>query len=86
VSVDPSPVVISARTVRTGMDRAIVAVVGARSTDGTVALAATGAASTPVMFSEAATLAPPSDFRGTKEYRLRLAEVLSARVRAELNS
>jgi CO/xanthine dehydrogenase FAD-binding subunit len=86
VSVDPSPVVISARTVRTGMDRAIVAVVGARSTDGTVALAATGAASTPVMFSEAATLAPPSDFRGTKEYRLRLAAVLSARVRAELNS
>jgi CO/xanthine dehydrogenase FAD-binding subunit len=86
VNVDPSVTVLSARTVRTGMDRAIVAVVGARFTDGSVVLAATGAGSTPVVFSDPATLRPPSDFRGTEPYRLQLAAVLSARVRADLTT
>ena len=84
VNVDPSVTVFSARTVRTGMDRAIVAIVGARFTDGTMVLAATGSANTPVVFSDSATLTPPSDFRGTESYRLQLAAVLSARVRSEL--
>jgi CO/xanthine dehydrogenase FAD-binding subunit len=86
VNVDPSVTVLSARTVRTGMDRAIVAVVGARFPDGTTVLAATGAANTPVVFSDPATLTPPSDFRGTQPYRLQLAAVLSARVRSRLTA
>jgi CO/xanthine dehydrogenase FAD-binding subunit len=86
VNVDPSVTVLSARTVRTGMDRAIVAVVGARFPDGTIVLAATGAANTPVVFSDPTSLTPRSDFRGTKPYRLQLAAVLSARVRSELTA
>jgi CO/xanthine dehydrogenase FAD-binding subunit len=85
VNVDPSATVLSARTVRTGMDRAIVAVVGARSSDGSIILAATGVASSPVVFSSPAELKPPSDFRGTSQYRLQLATVLSTRVRSALN-
>lgn len=86
VTLDPSMTVISARTVRTGMDRAIVAVVGARTPDGTLRLAVTGAASTPVMMTDPTVLKPSSDFRGSAEYRLRLAAVLGARVRAALGS
>ncbi len=86
INVDPSVTVLSARTVRTGMDRAIVAVVGARSGDGSITLAATGAAGTPVIFSDPAELKPPSDFRGTNQYRLQLAAVLSTRVRSAFNS
>lgn len=86
VTVDPSATVVSARTVRTGMDRAIVAVVGARSSDGTITLAATGAASTPVIFSDASSLKPVGDFRGSAQYRLQLAAVLCTRVRSTLST
>lgn len=82
ISVDPSRNIVSARTVRTGMDRAIVAIVGGQRVDGSVTLAATGMAKTPVVFSDPASLTPPSDFRGTEHYRRRLATVLTSRVRS----
>jgi CO/xanthine dehydrogenase FAD-binding subunit len=84
VNVDPTVNVVSERTVRTGMDRAIVAVVGARGADGAIRLAATGMASTPVAFANPALLNAPSDFRGTQNYRSQLAAVLTERVRAAL--
>lgn len=86
VTVDPSMIVLSARTVRTGMDRAIVAVVGLLSPDGAIRLAVTGAAESPVVFSDPSVLNPPSDFRGTTNYRLQLVSVLSTRVRKALGS
>jgi CO/xanthine dehydrogenase FAD-binding subunit len=84
VTVDPTKTILSERTNRTGMDRAIVAVVGSRASDGSITLAATGMSDTPVLFTDPASLAPPSDFRGTNKYRLQLAAVLTERVRTRL--
>jgi aerobic carbon-monoxide dehydrogenase medium subunit len=84
VSVDPACIVVSERTVRTGMDRAIVAVVGSSSADGSQTLAATGMAEVPRVFDDSALLQPPSDFRGTASYRSQLAAVLAERVRVSL--
>jgi CO/xanthine dehydrogenase FAD-binding subunit len=70
------------RTGRTPMDRPIVAAVAFRSAEGTVRLAMTGVATHPVVVDPAnlADLYPPSDFRGSSDYRKRLAEVLAQRV------
>jgi CO/xanthine dehydrogenase FAD-binding subunit len=84
LSVDPSCIVVSERTVRTGMDRAIVAIVGSCAASGSQTLAATGMAKVPTVFVDPASLNPLSDFRGTASYRSRLAEVLTARVRSSL--
>lgn len=84
VNVDPKCTVVSKRTVRTGMDRAIVAIVGSRAADGSLSMAATGMASSPKVFADPALLTPPSDFRGTATYRSQLATVLAGRVQAAL--
>lgn len=75
----------SARTGRTPADTSIVAAV-ARQGEAGLLLALTGVAATPVLVDPAdlAALDPPTDFRGTAEYRSRLAEVLTGRVLAQL--
>jgi putative selenate reductase FAD-binding subunit len=72
----------SERTVRTPADRPIVMAVAHRGSDGSMRLAMTGVAATPVLVDPAdlGSLEPPADFRGSTGYRLRLAEVLAARV------
>jgi aerobic carbon-monoxide dehydrogenase medium subunit len=74
------------RTGRTPGDVPIVAVVGRRAASGRLRLAVTGVAATPVLVDDSAVLQPPSDFRGSSEYRSSLASSLIARVRAELES
>jgi len=75
------------RTGRTPKDRPIVMVAGRSANDGGTLLVATGVAARPV-FIDTATLdqlEPPADFRGSSDYRLHLAEVLSGRVTEQLN-
>jgi CO/xanthine dehydrogenase FAD-binding subunit len=87
VRIEGNGEVASERTVRTGMDTPIVSVVGRRSADGTIRLAATGVSSTPVLLdptNPTGSITPPSDFRGTSEYRVELVRVLSNRVLARL--
>ena len=75
----------AARTGRTPSDTSIVAAVGRRTPTG-VHLALTGMASAPILIDpdQVDTLEPPGDFRGSSEYRLHLARVLSARVITQL--
>lgn len=74
------------RTGRTPMDRPIVMAVAHVSAEGaspgSVRLAMTGVAPLPVIVDSERIddLDPPSDFRGSSEYRRRLASVLAARV------
>ena len=73
-------------TGRTPMDTPIVAALGRRVGD-RIAIALTGVASTPVIVDPTDPtrgLEPPSDFRGSAEYRLRLATVLTARAMEDL--
>jgi len=80
-----------ASTGRTPADVPIVAAVAAIAGDETVRLALTGVASTPVLVAPAnhadprSALNPPSDFRGSSQYRLHLADVLAKRVLAQLD-
>ncbi len=77
------------RTGRTPADVPIVAAVGRRDDTGTVHLALTGVAASPVLVDPSdptAGLAPPGDFRGSPAYRLELARVHSRRVLAELSA
>lgn len=74
----------AARTGRTPFDSPIVAVVGCRRPDGSVIVAATGVASTPLVISDPTGLEPPGDFRGSSEYRRHLVVELAARVRVAL--
>ncbi len=75
----------SARTGRTPADVPIVAAAG-RLVAGGVRVALTGVAATPVLVDASAPLAlqPPADFRGSAAYRREIAEVLTARVVAQL--
>jgi CO/xanthine dehydrogenase FAD-binding subunit len=79
-----------ARTGRTAADRPIVAAVARRDGHGTIRLALTGVASHPVLVDgrDPAVgldrLRPPADGRGSSEYRLHLAHVLSRRVLGEV--
>ncbi len=73
-------------TGRTPADDPIVAAV-ARSGADSLRLALTGVADTPVLVDPAnpiADLDPIGDFRGSREYRIHLAEVLAARVLEEV--
>lgn len=73
-------------TGRTPMDTPIVAAVARRLGD-EVTVALTGVARTPVLVDPrdpTRGLEPPSDFRGSAEYRLRLATVLTARAMEDL--
>ena len=75
-----------AATGRTPADVPIVAAVGRRADDG-VRLALTGVADVPVLVDPTHVLAgldPPADFRGSADYRLHLAGVLSGRVLGDL--
>jgi CO/xanthine dehydrogenase FAD-binding subunit len=63
-----------------------VAVVGRRLVDGRVRMAMTGVAATPVIVDEASRLVPPSDFRGSSDYRRAVAVALANRVRSELGA
>lgn len=77
----------SAATGRTPADTPIVAAVGRRRPDGSIALALSGVAPAPVLVSAAdptAGLEPPGDFRGSSGYRRHLAGVLAGRVLADL--
>ncbi|MEL7157117.1 MAG: FAD binding domain-containing protein [Actinomycetota bacterium] len=78
-------------TGRTPADVPIVAAVARRDGDGDgdVMLALTGVAPTPVLVNPAdpvAGLAPTGDFRGSVDYRLHLAAILSTRALAEVSS
>lgn len=81
ISIDPSGVTATASTGRTPADVPIVAAV-ARSTGDTVTVALTGVAATPALVDPddpAAGLEPPSDFRGSADYRRTLAATLTNR-------
>ena len=72
---------------RTPSDTPIVSAT-ARRTDGLTTVALTGVAATPVLVDPAdptAGLEPAADFRGSTDYRLHLASVLTARVLASLD-
>lgn len=86
VSVAASGVTALAATARTPQDVPIVAAVGRKTDDGT-RLALCGVGPKPQLVTEASLgqLDPPSDFRGTADYRKHLAEVLIARVLGELS-
>lgn len=88
ISVDPSGVGAIAATGRTPADTPIVAAVARATADG-VRLALTGVGAHPVLADPAdptAGLEPPSDFRGSSDYRLHLVETLSARAVQEVSS
>ncbi len=74
------------RVARTPADRAIVAAIGRRSDDGALQLALAGVASSPILLGAggAASLDPPGDHRGSREFRLALATTLCVRVLTEL--
>jgi CO/xanthine dehydrogenase FAD-binding subunit len=82
----------SRRTARTRADRPIVAAAARAAPDGSVRLALSGVAATPVLVASEGVggpalldLAPPSDFRGSAGYRAALAELLSQRVLEEVS-
>lgn len=75
---------VVARVGRTPADRAIVAAVARRDQSGTLLLAFSGVAQVPVLTEDVETLEPPSDFRGSGEYRKAMADRLGARVREAL--
>lgn len=71
------------RTARTPADTPIVSAVARKAPDGTVRLALTGVADRPVLVDPSnptAGLTPPSDFRGSGEYRLHVAATVARRV------
>jgi len=71
----------SDRTGRTPADSSIVAAAARVTPDG-IHVALTGVAATPVLVDpdDLSSLDPPADFRGSSEYRLELARILTERV------
>jgi CO/xanthine dehydrogenase FAD-binding subunit len=88
VRVGTEGVTATARTARTRADRAIVAAIARRTTDGKRRLALTGVARTPLLVAPtrdaAKDLDPPGDYRGSAEYRRALASVLAQRALEEI--
>jgi carbon-monoxide dehydrogenase medium subunit len=94
ITIDPSGSGAHAVTARTPADTPIVGAAVRVAPDGIEALAFTGVASTPILLwmgtaaesptpaDAIAVLQPPSDFRGSSEYRRSLAATLSARALA----
>ena len=82
VSLPASGTAAADRTARTPMDQSIVMAVAYRGSAGDVRLAVSGVASVPKIVDreELEALDPPSDFRGSTEYRRHLASVLADRV------
>jgi len=82
VSVPTGGTAAADRTARTPMDQSIVMAVAHRGSDGDVRLAVSGVAPVPMIVApeELEALDPPSDFRGSTEYRRQLASVLAGRV------
>lgn len=88
VSIETMGVGAIAVTGRTPADVPIVSAVARRSNGG-ITLALTGVAAVPVLVDPAqptAGLSPAGDFRGSVDYRLHLASVLSARAISEVSS
>jgi putative selenate reductase FAD-binding subunit len=79
VTVDVTGTTAVSRLGRTRADRPIVAAAARVTPGGTRLLALSGVAATPVLVDDVHELDPPSDFRGSREYRQALAEVLAAR-------
>jgi CO/xanthine dehydrogenase FAD-binding subunit len=87
VTIDTDGVAVFEHTARTPMDDPIVAVVGRRpSGSGSITIAASGVADTPVLIDDVGALSPPGDFRGSAAYRSHLAGVLVGRVHAALEA
>jgi CO/xanthine dehydrogenase FAD-binding subunit len=82
VSVPTGGTAAADRTARTPMDKSIVMAVAHRGSDGDVRLAVSGVGPVPMIVApeELEALDPPSDFRGSTEYRRQLASVLAGRV------
>lgn len=82
VTIPTTGTAASARTARTPMDKPIVAAVAHSDATGALQLAMTGVGSTPLLVNpdNIGRLDPPSDFRGSTDYRIELAEVLARRV------
>ena len=74
------------RVARTPMDRAIVAVCGRKTAGGDIRLAFSGIAETPILTEPDSleALDPPADFRGSSDYRRRMAIVLCQRIISSL--
>lgn len=75
-----------ARVARTPADKPIVAVIARRDDTANLRLAMCGVAPTPILVhpDQVDNLTPPSDFRGSSEYRLAMARQLTQRALAEL--
>lgn len=75
------------RVARTPADKPIVAAVARKTSRGQRWLALCGVAPTPILInhSQLDALQPPADFRGSSEYRLAMAKVLSERVLTQLD-
>ena len=88
VTIETGGDVVALRTGRTRADGAIVSAVGRRTRSGGLQLAMSGVGTTPLLLDISdgtvghalADLAPPDDFRGSREYRRALATVLATRV------
>jgi len=79
----------SARVGRTPADSPIVAALARRGDDGQVRLALCGVANTPILVAPdnvKAAVNPPSDFRGSREYRRQMAATLAKRVVSEVTN
>jgi CO/xanthine dehydrogenase FAD-binding subunit len=85
VTFDRTGTTAAARTGRTPGDRPIVAAVARKKPDGTVLTALCGVAGTPVLVDDPGSLEPPGDFRGSTSYRHHIAQVLTGRVRKQVN-
>ena len=74
------------RVARTPMDRAIVAGCGRKTAEDDIRLAFSGIAETPILTEPEAleAIRPPADFRGSSDYRRRMAIILSRRVISSL--